>query len=144
MWRICGGNYMFAYSQNKAEETCWNYRGCCLFSHKNPRSWPNPLLECLLQPLLFFIEHPFPKLWQRLPWLRRMYMCQEWSQLPDLYFTSEQVDSSHYQCLWRWQSGSIWNSDWCAETGSIMHPSPWAPPSCSSTFEVYLLCWKGI
>ena len=70
--------------------------------------------ECLLQTLLFH-RTPLPKT------MAKASMAEKKIQVPgmeptQIWPTSEQVESSHYQCLWRWHSGSIWNSDWCVGT----------------------------
>lgn len=102
--------------------------GC---SHNNPRSCLTHS-ECLLQTLLFH-RTPFPN-------YGKASMAEECTGVgmepTQIWPTSEQVESSHYQCLWRWHSGSIWNSDWCAGTVPICTYAHLGTPSCSALLSL--------
>lgn len=101
--------------------------------------------ECLLQPLLFH-RTPLPKT------MAKASMAEKNVQVPgmkptQIWPTSEQVESTHYHCLWRWRSGSIWNSDWCAGTVPLCTQAHIGHPFLLQHF--FLLgqnfqCWKGV
>ena len=93
--------------------------------------------ECLLQPLLFH-RTPLPKTMAKASMAEKNVQVQG-MEPTQIWPTSGQVESSHYQCLWRWHSGSIWKSDWCAGTVPLCTQAHYAPkpilgtPSCSRT-----------